>query len=974
MKIQFYIALIFTLFVNLLGYSLIAQSDHSQLQKGFENPPNTARPKVYYWWLNGLVDTLRVKTEIEAMDQAGISGFDIFEIGAGRGDSSIKPGPAFLSKESLASIRVALREAKERNMEVGLNLASSWNAGGTWISPENSAKSLYFSQILITENSPKAISIPFPEIPKATAGGKKSAIEFRSDGKPVFYKDVAIVAVPVVNGKLETDPEKFVDLTQQFDPEKEELKWTFNGDWEVFRYVCSNSGEQLKLPSPNSAGPIIDHFDSAATRAHFHYILDRIKSVMGEDLGKTALKSLYLASYEATGFVWTQTLPEVFMKINGYNGMKYLPLLFNQDYFDPQGTEKFLVDYRRTLSELMVTNFYQEAKKIAHENGLKINSESGGPGLPLHNVPVEPLKALGVMDLPRGEFWIKHDRFNEIGIDILRVVKEVSAASHIYERGIVEEEAFTSFMHWQEGPFDMKPMGDRAFAEGMNRVVVHGFSHNPSEVGYPGSVYGAGTHFNDKRIWFNKVRPFTDYLSRISYLLQETEFFADVLYYYGDATPNYAGHKNSRFAVGPGYDYEVVNTEILLKATVDNQKVVLPNGARFSVLALENEGEIHPDVLLKLEELLKEGATIVGLKPEKVSDMPGKRPEMKEMIAHLWNQEEDFKIMEKSPLEVLNSLEIGPDFEYVDVDLNTLDYIHYDRAGMNFYFIRNTTGDWVSREVGFRAPGKFPELWDPLSGKVESPSIFRHDHSYTRVPISLAPYGSVFVVLNESGFVPTYEKLESRELFPPKFSFENDRLFILEEGLFELKKGGEKLPVQNLVKQQAIDGAWEVFFSPEWGGPERMIFPELISWTESEVESIKYYSGIARYKKTFQYDINASFQPEQKVFLDLGDLSKIGEVWLNGVSLGIAWAKPYRFDLTDILKAGDNLLEIEVANVWSNRLTGDAQTEGKDYTSTNVKHTDINGLNKIDVPWVAVPLIQSGLFGPVNLITVSPVY
>src|SRR5690606_34336566 len=117
-----------------------------------------------------------------------------------------------------------------------------------------------------------------------------------------------------------------------------------------------------------------------------------------------------------------------------------------------------------------------------------------------------------------------------------------------------------------------KAMGDRAFCEGMNKVVVHGSSHNPKSIGSPGIAYHAGTHYNNKRVWWPMIKPFNTYLSRISNVLQETNFVADVLYYYGDAVPNYTGHKNSRFIVGPGYDYEVINTEIVKQLAVKNGK------------------------------------------------------------------------------------------------------------------------------------------------------------------------------------------------------------------------------------------------------------------------------------------------------------------------------------------------------------------------------------------------------------------
>jgi hypothetical protein len=963
----------FAALVTLSFEQAIAQNalSYQQLKDGFESPPPGARPKVYFWWLNGNVDTVRVKEEIAAMDRAGISGFDMFEIGVPQSDDMVDAGPAFLSDESLKSIRVALLEASKYNMDVGLNLASSWNAGGAWTTPENSAKSIYFSSLEVKGKSGGSIKLPFPEIPAVDARGREKAIKFQKNGKPVFFEEIAVVAIPLENGQPIWDPARFVDLTSKFDANSEKLTWDLSGDWQVQRFICSNSGEQLKLPSKNSVGPIIDHFDPQATEAHFKYIIGRIQEAMGDDLSKTALKSLYLASYEATGFVWTTTLPKFFKELNGYEVNKYLPVLFNEDKFSNEVVSKFKKDRQRTLSELMITNFYKKAKEVSNKYGLKINSESGGPGLPLHNVPVEPLRSLGALDLPRGEYWIHHDRFNEQGIDILRMVKEVSAASHIYGRGIVEEEAFTSFKHWQEGPFDMKPSGDRAFAEGMNRVVVHGFSHNPSGYGFPGIVYHAGTHFNDRRVWFSKVRPFNDYLARISFVLQQTDFFADVLYYYGDAIPNYAGHKNSRFTVGPGYDYELTNTEILLQASVKNGQVVLPTGAAFSVLALEDEGEINPQVLLKIEELVRAGAKVTGAKPKKVSDIPGRTDAMNATINKLWGAGSQ-KVLGQQPVDVLESLGLGPDIDYLDKADNTLDYIHYNKGGVEFYFVRNTTDQWVSRDMGFRQQGKVPEIWDPISGSVLPVTIYRQDGGYTRLPLSLAPYGSAFVAFRQGTSTAKFDNLTTQGLFPPLLDYTADGVLLMEDGLFEATKAGKPMAVRNFTRHQPLDGAWEVFFSKEWGGPERTIFPELISWTESDDEGIKYYSGNAKYVKTFQYDINASSMKNQRVFLDLGDLSKVGEVWLNGKSIGIAWSKPYRFDVTDILKPADNLLEIEIANVWSNRITGDAQTEGKDYTFTNIERTDIFGLNKIKTPWIDVPLIKSGLLGPVQLITVSP--
>lgn len=958
----------------------VGSYDH--FRKGFEVPPASAQPIVYHWWLGGNVDTLRLREEITAFKNAGISGFTIFEIGS-PDTVLVKAGPAFLSDESLASIRFAVKEAGRLGLEVGLNTASSWNAGGSWIPPKHAAKSIYHTKIHFQAGKAQQVKIPFPVIPEKDAWGKSRLIQFGPDGKPVFREEIALLAVPVSGSGAYSDTARIIEISQFFDPEKDLLQWKAPaGEWEIWRFVCSNSGENLILPSKHSAGPIMDHYDAEATGFHFNYIIGRLKSAMG-DLRHTALKSLYMASYEAKGFTWTTTLPQVFRELNGYGPEKLLPLLFVDSLYPEAVKAKFRADFQRTLSELMITNFYKKSKEICNSHGLKNNCEAGGPGLPLHNVPVEPLKALGSLDIPRGEFWINHSRWNEQGMDILRVVKEVSAASNIYGRGIVEMEAFTTFQHWQEGPFEMKPAGDRAFSEGMNKVVVHGATHNPSGTGYPGIVYGAGTHYNDKRVWWPKVKPFNEYLARISWILREADFTADILYYYGDTIPNYGGHKNSRFTPGAGYEYELINTEKLMTLIVKDNQLLIPNtGATFKILVLAREREINPEVLMKLQDLLKGGAVIAGVKPSGVQSRPGSisGKEAVGLLNSLWEAYQPGILPGKhrkvlsgiSAVDLLRLMNVPPDCSYPGSDLFTLDYTHYAKAGLDFYFVRNTTGKWVSEDIRFRQQNKTPEIWDPVSGSIVPVSLYRQDETHISLPLTLAPYGSIFLVFRQGNLSPASVTISGSGTYPPALSYVNGGIILWDQGDFTITSAGKTASVTNLVKESILNGPWEVFFPKGWGAPESAVFPALTSWTDSPEERIKYFSGIARYEKNFIHDINSVSEDGYKMFLDLGDLSHVAEVWLNGRPLGILWAKPYRLEITGSIKPGLNKLVVEVANTWSNRLAGDAIT-GSRYTSTNIKVTDIDGALDVRLPWAKVPLIRSGLFGPVTIQSVKPV-
>lgn len=978
-KLGYLISALFLISSSWLFAQTRGDTAYEKLVKEFVNPPLKAKPFVYYWWLGGHVDTLRLKDEIASMYKAGIGGFTIFEIGS-RDTAFVKAGPAFFSKESLNSIKVAVNEAQKYGMDVGLNTASSWNAGGSWIPPVHAAKSIYFSKIEVPINSRKEEhKLPFPDISEKDAWGKLRNIKFKKDGRPEYYEEIAVIAVPINSSGEYIDTSLIIDVTEYFDADKEMLAWNLpNGNWDVYRFVCSNSGENLVLPSKFSTGPILDHFDKNSTEFHFSFLLNKLDSMFG-DLGKTSLRSLYMASYEAKEFTWTHTLPAVFKDINGYPISKFLPALFNNQILSKNVNDKFKADFNRTLSEMMINNFYKKSKEICNSYGLKNNSEAGGPGFPLHNVPVEPLKALGSLDIPRGEFWINHHRWTDQGIDILRVVKEVSSASNIYNRNIVEMEAFTSFQHWQEGPFEMKPYGDRAFCEGMNKVVVHGFTHNPEGTGVPGIVYHAGTHYNDKRVWWPKVKPFNDYLARISYILQEADFVADILYYYGDSIPNFGGHKYSRIFPGIGFDYEIVNTEILLNASVDDRCIKLPGSrSKFKILVVENEHSVNPAVLHKLNELAKNGILIIGEKPKQISNMkPGESDTYLQLLDELWDQDlrEGRNNIIHSGIKVNELITLSgiyPDIKFPGLHDLTLDYIHYQLDDLDFYFIRNTTSNKVSAEVGFRQQNRIPEMWDPMEGTVMDINIFRVESSYIWLPINLAPFESKFIVFRKGDRKPKFSSIVNSEMTIPQISYEDDGIIIWDEGSFSFLRGNERTAYNNTVRRIALGGPWLVRFEKNQGAPDKVVLPELRSLNESEDLGIKYYSGIATYEKNFINDPIISQLGQKRYFLDLGDFANVAEVWINDIPAGILWAKPYRIEITNLVKPGQNTLKIEVANTRSNRIVGDKLNKER-FTRTNIVNTDILGATGVRLPWEEVPLIKSGLFGPVNVLIVNDI-
>jgi hypothetical protein len=331
----------------------------------------------------------------------------------------------------------------------------------------------------------------------------------------------------------------------------------------------------------------------------------------------------------------------------------------------------------------------------------------------------------------------------------------------------------------------------------------------------------------------------------------------------------------------------------------------------------------------------------------------------------LWGQDESARgagrfIVTADRSGALRKMGVGEDFKIAgraEDDLGPLDFIHRRTTDDEFYFVRNKTRDAQSLVCRFRVAaqdtGQIPEFWWPQSGLRSACSDWRSvKGGYTELTVQLAPLGSVFVVFRK-----------------PK-SGDDASLDRLATETFAVAKDSAGL---------TLDGDWQVEFPEGWGAPQETTFSKLESWTESEDEGIRSFSGIATYRKSF--DVPASLAAQERLFLQLGDLAEIAEVSLNGKPLGLVWLPPFRIEITDAIRAGTNTLEIRVANLWANRLNGDSLLPEADrFTRSNLDRmqtdpTSDSSYGRIpngptrpvysEIP----PLMKSGLLGPVQIVT-----
>jgi hypothetical protein len=180
-----------------------------------------------------------------------------------------------------------------------------------------------------------------------------------------------------------------------------------------------------------------------------------------------------------------------------------------------------------------------------------------------------------------------------------------------------------------------------------------------------------------------------------------------------------------------------------------------------------------------------------------------------------------------------------------------------------------------------------------------------------------------------------------------------DAFFVVFEGT--TTQLNVQLPTWKSTSTAAINGPWHVHFQKERGAPEKAVsFENLVSFTTSSDNGIKYFSGTATYMNTFEI---SALNKNEKIMLDLGDVKNLAEVTINGKSVDVLWKKPFQIDISKFLKIGKNTLEINVVNSWVNRLVGDMQPGASKIGFTTMP------LFRADSP-----LEPAGLLGPVQLI------
>ena len=827
-----------------------------------------------------------------------------------------------------------------------------------------------FYRFLFTSADPRAIQLVIDQVVFSSrqtvdSVGAKSFFSWEGPGPFCETSGDADPGNVVSSGAV-------VDITQQMSADGT-LTWEVpSGNWTILRVGHTSNGRKNHPAPSEGTGLECDKLSREAVQAHWDGMMDKLTKEVGALTGKS-FKNVHIDSYEVGTQNWTQKLPEEFAKRRGYDLLGFLPVLTGRVVDSPQITDRFLWDFRRTIADLFVENYSGQFAEMAHKSGMTYSVE------PYGSFPAMDLEYGRYADIPMTEFWAA----GEFTIP----PKLAASVAHINGRKFIGAESFTARPgsgKWLNDPFSNKAQGDIAWCGGVNRFIFHRFAHQPwtNPTRFPGMTMGQwGMHFERTTTWWEQSTSWLSYIARAQSLLQSGRFVADLLFYCGEDVPG-----GMRFMptsnIPKGYDYDGCDADTLLnRISVKEGRIVLPSGMTYRVLVLPEGKTMRPQIARKIKELAAAGATIIGPKPDSAPGLQG-YPACDDEVRKLaddWNV-----ISGKTLWSVLGSLGVKPDFEFTGGKDAQLRYIHRNVEDAEVYFVACPSMQAEDCVATFRVAGKQPEFWYPDSGKIEPCAVWREVNGRTEVPLHFTPAGSLFVVFRTQAKGDHLVSVQSSGASLQSFEYGSEGLFAHVPGkfLFTYVSGRTTtLDVAEVPVPVVLSGTWQLNFPSGCGAPAEVLLNKLISWTAHSDPGVKYFSGMATYRKQFQYRADNS---NGKVELDLGAVKNLAEVCLNGINLGILWKPPFRVDVTQAIRSGSNELEIRVTNLWVNRLIGDEQLpEDCHWSGSSLKEWPKWLLDGKPSPtgrftfstwhhWKKDDqLLESGLLGPVTIQTLN---
>ncbi|MCF7956018.1 MAG: glycosyl hydrolase, partial [Phycisphaerae bacterium] len=470
---------------------LVTSAGAGSLEEAFVSPPDSARPGVYWYFMDGNQNRDEMVADLHAMKDVGIGSVLFLEVNIG-----VPTGPvSFMSEQWQDNVVHAMKTTEQLGMEFILGTGPGWSgSGGSWVKPEDSMQHLVGSSTKVKGpvKFEQVLPVPAPHKPNHFAGMSGA----HSDVRNKWFQDVAVVAFPtpkediarfdnyviktlkdiqpysirhltnIVDNAMEQiisqadysepdaakviDVNRVIDLTSKMKSDGT-LRWDVPaGDWTIMRFVSRSTGQTTR-PAPRAGhGFECDKFNSDAYRRHWDSYQGRLIEKLGRLTPGKGLTTIHLDSWEMSSQNWSGAFAKEFKKRRGYDPQPYYPAYMGLVVASLEKTERFLWDMRKTSQEMVLENHAGAIKKIAHKHGLKYSNE------PYDMNPAGNMDLGSVADEIGCEFWNANG-----GPDTQYSCIEAVSVAHTMGKSKVFAEAFTTAgMQYLNYPTNMKDQTD----------------------------------------------------------------------------------------------------------------------------------------------------------------------------------------------------------------------------------------------------------------------------------------------------------------------------------------------------------------------------------------------------------------------------------------------------------------------------------------------------------------------------------
>jgi hypothetical protein len=898
-------------------------------EQQFSRPEAVYAPRVYWHWMNGNVTREGINLDLEAMAATKLGGGILFNQQGNAPEGPIR----FNSAEWIELTTHALQQADRLGLKFLLHIdLDLLGDDATNISPENASQKIVWTDHLVKGD--ENISIQLSK-PNANHG---------------FYRDIAVLAYPSEKIVLAS---KIVDLSIFTDAEGK-LTWNVpKGNWTIVRIGYTVAGDTAPKPYE---GLEVDKLSRNGIHQYDEAFLEPLFAQTRPYHGRS-FEGLSIDSCSIGSQNWTQDMMSEFMKRAGYALKPYLLVFTGRQVNSVTETDRFRWDFRRVQSDMLEEYYYEGIRDILKK------------------------KALSLL---------------------------------IEKYSLQESTTFTDY------PSGMKPKIDLQFMDRLCHVYLD-VEHQPHPTAQPGMVMGSyGLPNNRNNTWFSKATDFYEYIRRCQYVLQNGLMVADAAYFLGEET-------NQPAKLVPGHAIDALSRKDLLqKTSVKNGRLVLSEDIAYRFLVLPDVKTISLPILRKLKVLLEDGLWLSAVKPTAWAGILSlkEQTEWRTIVEDIWSKLPDgaFRygagrlFINVSPEVLFEEAKLKPDFSYLSSNPSAdIKYFHRRIGFDDAWFVCNNHCLNDTILAGFRITGMQPEWWNPQTGEIQPIRIFRQHDEQTLVPLTLEPYESGFVVFRKALKQPVYDGLmndgvplisanpddypgamsmrsksdtsnsaTNKTVLPETLHLNGNRLF-RKKGSYSLLIPGvppEKLTSLLLKKDLPVydlSRDWIVHFPEGKGAPEHYAMDSLTSLHTVQEFGVKYFSGTASWQRSF--NLTPKDLIGNRFVLDLGQVAILAEVYVNEKSVGVCWKPPFRLEVTNLLKPGENQLDIRVTNLWVNRLIGDeflpvenqydAWGEIKALPDWYKNNQPKTGERVTFVTWKQYDqnssLVESGLVGPVTL-------